>query len=202
MFNVGDKVRIIGDTTVTGVSVGDIGEVIGIFADAVYVCNPGWCARTNRFPEIAGVICFRSKFWPQLEKIHQQTCYLAGPMRGYLHCNFPAFDEAEKRVKELYPDIQVINPAVLDREEGIDPAEVDADTFTPDFIRGIVKRDLDALLTLRAEQGDFICLLPGWEFSTGAGAEASVCTWLGIKAVQYPDFKIIEPGRAYSLVSI
>lgn len=97
--------------------------------------------------------------------------YIAGPMRNYPELNFPAFDEMRDRLSAAGHD--PLNPADLDRELGIgegawsDEAEWD--------IPETVKRDCTALAGC-----DAIVFLEGWEYSTGAVAEAAVANWLGL----------------------
>lgn len=107
-----------------------------------------------------------------------RTFYLSGPMRGYDDLNFPAFDaaSAQGRVKGF----RVISPAESDRALGL---ATETWTNSPEQIRESVKRDVDHLLSLRAEGLDGIALLPGWERSTGAVAEFFVARWLGMKVV-------------------
>lgn len=110
--------------------------------------------------------------------------YIAGPMRGYPNLNFPAFDAATRLGRALGWD--VISPADIDRQSGINEAE--DMVFTPEMIRAFVLRDVGALLELRAENGDAIALLPGWMRSTGAKAELAVATWLGLKILDATTF--------------
>jgi hypothetical protein len=103
--------------------------------------------------------------------------YIVGPMRGYPEFNFPAFDAARDLAKSRgwYP----ISPADMDREAGLN--EKECDTVTPSRMRAFVKRDVEAIQSLKAEEGDAIALLPGWELSRGALAEFALARWLGLK---------------------
>ncbi len=49
------------------------------------------------------------------------TIYIAGPMSGYPQYNFPAFDEARDELREN--GWQVVSPADMDREHGLDPTK-------------------------------------------------------------------------------
>jgi hypothetical protein len=102
--------------------------------------------------------------------------YIAGPMRGYPDLNFAAFDKAAEFGRNLGFDI--INPAALERDRGTDPATY---KDSPQVLRDMVGIDVAALLSLRAEDGDFIALLPGWAASKGARAEYHVAVWLGLE---------------------
>lgn len=108
-----------------------------------------------------------------------KRCYIAGPMRGLPELNFPAFDKARDYAKSR--GWEPISPADMDRNSGI--KEDYQNTFRPEETRSFVERDMDALLSLRAEHGDAIALLPGWEKSTGATAEFFVAKWLGLKCL-------------------
>ena len=107
--------------------------------------------------------------------------YLAGPMTGLPEYNFPAFYDAEARLRAQGWD--VINPARLDREtvvrsdgyaEGLEPsAEVRAETM---------RRDLH-LLTGPDVTG--LVLLPGWAASVGATDELFVGRVVGLKVYEW-----------------
>lgn len=99
--------------------------------------------------------------------------YVAGPMRGVLHFNFPAFDAARDLGRSLGFD--VVSPADIDRDNGVDEYAPPSDGFTNADLRVFVKRDVDAILTC-----DAIAMLPGWKQSKGARAEHAVAEWLGL----------------------
>ena len=102
--------------------------------------------------------------------------YIAGPMRGYPEFNFPAFDAA--RELALKRGFDPLSPADLDRASGVNEHTDPDITNTAKAAREFVERDIHALLSLRAEKGDAIALLPGWTDSTGASAEMCVARWL------------------------
>ena len=96
--------------------------------------------------------------------------YIAGPMRGYENHNFDEFFKAEKYlVFEGWLSENIINPARLDEEEGIDPETDDID------IRSILRRDITALMKC-----DSLYLLRGWARSEGARAEHAVASAMGM----------------------
>ena len=95
--------------------------------------------------------------------------YVAGPMCGLRDLNFPAFDHAAQWLES--EGIPAINPAQLDRDAGIDPADGD-----PEGHREIARRDLTEI-TLRAKS---LVILPGWETSKGTAAEIATAHWLGL----------------------
>jgi hypothetical protein len=101
--------------------------------------------------------------------------YIAGPMRGRPDLNFPAFDRVAALGRSL--GWTVISPADLDRAEG-DVTYLPYNGGSPEINRGFAKRDTDAILSLRAEDGDAIALLDGWTESTGAPAEWTLARWV------------------------
>lgn len=97
------------------------------------------------------------------------TYYLAGPMRGYPEYNFPAFREAAESLRGK--GYNIISPHELDEEIGFDPAHsLECNQFS---MVDAVKRDVNAIINSHG-----IILLPGWERSTGATAEAFMARWL------------------------
>ncbi|CAB4201972.1 Protein of unknown function DUF4406 [uncultured Caudovirales phage] len=94
--------------------------------------------------------------------------YLAGPMRGIEHSNFPAFDAGAAWLREQ--GFEVFNPSEQDRVLGFDgdtpmPADTLAEVLTID-------------LTYVAKRADAVILLDGWETSTGARAEVATAAAL------------------------
>jgi len=119
------------------------------------------------------------------EKI--STFYIAGPMRGHENYNFPAFDAARKRGEKL--GYNIISPADLDREAGIDPVNKPGSGEVAErHIKDIIQRDIDAIMSLQPERGDGIAVLPGWQDSTGARAEIRLAQWLGLRIIRADDF--------------
>jgi hypothetical protein len=96
--------------------------------------------------------------------------------------NFPAFDLARDHL--LSGGFNVISPADLDRNIGFDPAGTD------DIDLGAcVRRDVGALSVC-----DGVVMLPGFDRSRGAQAEAAVMAWLGRPIFRYPDGEQLEIG--------
>lgn len=114
--------------------------------------------------------------------------YIAGPMRGHENLNFPAFDRA--RDLALSEGWDPISPADLDRENNVHEDHVP--TFNPADTRVFARRDCDALLSLRAELGDAIAMLPGWTRSTGARAEFFLASWLGLRILDATSMTPLE----------
>lgn len=94
-----------------------------------------------------------------------KTAYIAGPMLGIPQLNFPAFDTAKALGLSL--GWTIISPADLYRAAGFDGASYpdgNAD-FTMDALRQTVSIDTQQLLGLKAEAGDALAILPGWDTS-------------------------------------
>lgn len=131
------------------------------------------------------------------------TFYVAGPMRGYRFFNFPAFDGAKRRGIAL--GYNIISPADLDRANGIDPLKWSVDMIAwydkndwqdlhpehkrPDSLREIIRRDAEAIVALKPENGDGIALLLGWEKSIGACVEGPLAKWCGLRIVSAENFE-------------
>ena len=100
--------------------------------------------------------------------------YIAGPMRGYVNNNHEEFDKAEKVLsnKKVW---EPINPARVDREEGVDPTN----DMTKLELKQALKRDVDLVF-----QCECMFMLRGWERSEGARMEHALATALGM-GIQY-----------------
>jgi len=114
--------------------------------------------------------------------------YLAGPMRGYKGYNFPAFDEAARKLRAQ--GHEVFNPADRDRQAHPD---LDWNVMTGDMATDF---PAGSPFSLRAALGDdtaWICreaeaiaLLPGWDKSKGAYAENALGVALGLLTILLP----------------
>jgi hypothetical protein len=127
--------------------------------------------------------------------------YIAGPMRGYPNFNFPAFDAAAKRGRDL--GYVVISPAELDRGQGFSEQGQDGkvndqghnETVTLDFMKGAAWRDFKAIVGDRPDQFrptnagcDAVAMLAGWEKSRGARAEKAIAEWVGLDILDAETF--------------
>lgn len=129
----------------------------------------------------------RSRGIEQCVQVRKRRVYCAGPMRGIPFFNFPAFDAA--RDLAIKSGFDPISPADLDRDSGFHENTPVTATYDPSVNRTFAERDCKALLSLRAEFGDAIALLPGWENSTGARAELMLSIWLGLAVLDATTFK-------------
>ena len=108
--------------------------------------------------------------------------YIAGPMRGYKHYNFPAFDAAAERLRRL--GFEPVSPADIDRERfGFNPAKLPDDhdwNQLPEGwdIREVAKRCCDAVIGC-----DGLVMLHDWRESSGAKAEVYIGLWINISTV-------------------
>lgn len=100
--------------------------------------------------------------------------YAAGPMRGYPEHNYPAFFEAAEQVRAA-------------GHVAYNPAEHDAGTLRP---------NLTSDLTWIGLVADGVVLLPGWEASLGATAEAALARAIGIPVWELENFLAAGSGEA------
>lgn len=109
--------------------------------------------------------------------------YLAGPMTGIPHFNYPAFNAAAAILR-------------ADGHEVFNPAEHDVLTYGKDIsnpkgcaVQAATEHGFDRRAALKADlawicdNADAIALLPGWERSTGANAEMALAKALGLKII-------------------
>jgi len=85
-------------------------------------------------------------------------------MTGYKHFNFPAFDDAKKKL--LAAGYEVVSPADLDRQHGFDPIKHPNIKCSAKRRHAFLEHDKKILKTC-----DGMALLPGWEYSTGVAEE-------------------------------
>jgi hypothetical protein len=102
--------------------------------------------------------------------------YIAGPMRGHKHYNFPAFDAAAERLRRL--GFEPVSPADADRALGFDPMTLpddhDWNTLPEGWdIREVAKRCCDAVIGCNG-----LYVLDGWKDSVGAISEFFLAEWL------------------------
>ena len=122
----------------------------------------------------------------RLEGVTRLRIYLAGPMRGIPFFNFPAFDDAARKLRDL--GHHVFNPAEHDREQHGDKVN-DSPTGNLDDIKASgfsLRAALEADLTWIARHAEAIVVLPGWENSKGANAEVALGKALGIPILDAP----------------
>lgn len=101
-----------------------------------------------------------------------RVIYVAGPMTGYEHWNFPAFDAAADQLIAA-GDI-VYSPTDMDRARGINE-----DTSPEDFPADAFAVAMQIDLTCIAAYCTHIYLLKGWSMSKGATIERQVAEATG-----------------------
>lgn len=105
--------------------------------------------------------------------------YIAGPMTCIPNYNRPAFNAAANYLTTL--GWQPINPADnTPTHDGPCPTGTVTDTHDGHAHACYLRADLAALLTC-----DAICLLPGWEHSTGAQLEHRIAEVIGIRRIPW-----------------
>lgn len=97
--------------------------------------------------------------------------YIAGPMTSLPEYNYPAFLEAEHRIKLLYRH-EVLNPATIEWDDG----GVQGSLPYRDYIAGGIRLLLEA---------DAIALLPNWGASKGARLEREIAEAMGMAVFYY-----------------
>ncbi len=98
------------------------------------------------------------------------TVYLAGPMRGVLQLNWPAFVLAASQLR--YKGLAVVNPVEMDIEAGMS-----CDTeITAAVRREVMSRDAQALI----DYCDGIAYLVGSQHSKGCAVEFALGVFLDI----------------------
>ena len=115
-------------------------------------------------------------------------------MRSKPEFNYPAFNDAAKSLRA--DGWRVFNPAEMDvQNDGILNLSMtiqDQRRHSGDYenARRYAGRDIHILIEeLRAERGDAIVLLPGWENSVGAIAEKCVAEWLGLDVLTFEEIQ-------------
>ena len=86
--------------------------------------------------------------------------YICGPMTGYHHWNFPAFDAAEKMLKKK--GYEVISPAAEERKLGFNEKVETECRPAEEYITEDVQHVLNS---------DALYILNGWAGSKGARAK-------------------------------
>lgn len=122
-------------------------------------------------------------------KSEMPKVYVAGPMRGIAEFNFPAFGRAAGKLEAN--GWLVFSPADHDIEGGFDTVGMtgneDLERLGFD-LREALKWDLD-----RVMESDVVALLPGYENSTGAGAEIALAKALGIPTAPIDELTAKQP---------
>jgi hypothetical protein len=90
--------------------------------------------------------------------------YIAGPMTGHPDMNYPAFHAAAAELRAL--GHVVINPAENPEPAGATPRQK---------WLGYMRISIAQMTTV-----DAVCMLPGWEKSSGALKEHTIAGWLMI----------------------
>lgn len=110
--------------------------------------------------------------------------YLAGPMRGVPHFNYPAFHAAAARLRAA--GHEVFSPAEHDaRRHGGDISNPDGCAETAARDHGFsIREALAADTAWICREAEAIALLRGWQASRGARAELALAEALGLEVVR------------------
>lgn len=121
------------------------------------------------------------------------SLYLAGPMSGYSHNNYPSFEYAARRLRQA--GWKVISPHELEQNVTLKETRerIEISTRRP-LTRGqlyalVIPGDIKALALC-----DGLVLLPGWQESDGTSLElhAAGLFELSVFTSQYPDSVSLE----------
>lgn len=115
--------------------------------------------------------------------------YITGPMTGLPLFNFPAFDEAQKQLREMYPECYIISPANIDRNY-YPCHDWESNTLPAGFkLCRMLLVDLEAL-----SQCCVLYVLPGYERSKGSAVEIAFARALGMP--------LVFPGNDFQLAIV
>ena len=106
---------------------------------------------------------------PQTVDSKKPKIYIAGPMTGIPNGNWFAFNA--KEIQLVSEGWEVVNPARMDAESGIDP-----DSMGEYDYEDCARRDIEVLV-----ECDAIYMLAGFQFSKGACWERALAKHLGLK---------------------
>jgi hypothetical protein len=115
--------------------------------------------------------------------------YLAGPMRGIPHFNFPAFHAGAQALRDL--GHTVVSPA--ERDEAVHGGDFSARNLNGDNEHAAtsfgfnLREALCDDLTFICREADAVVLLPGWQQSKGALAERATAEALGLAVYEIAD---------------
>ena len=111
--------------------------------------------------------------WPEYKSetvdSKKPKIYIAGPMTGISNGNWFAFSAKETQL--LSEGWEVVNPARMDADSGIDPNSMDEYDY-----EDCARRDIEVLVKC-----DAIYMLAGFQFSKGACWERALAKHLGLK---------------------
>jgi len=110
----------------------------------------------------------------------KERLYISGPMTGHAHFNAPAFDEAERLLRDK--GYTPVSPLQKERDagvifEGCTGKESLIEMGIQLTMQEIIMQDTEMLLECTG-----IFMLNEWETSKGATAEYAIARWAGLSA--------------------
>lgn len=112
--------------------------------------------------------------------------YLSGPMTGIPEWNFPAFEDAAARLRDV--GFSVVSPHESPHVEGFDTAS-DGHGFD---LRAALEWDVAQVLA-----ADAVVVLPGWENSSGCLIEVMAAEAAGLTVATLADVLATEEPEAF-----
>jgi nucleoside 2-deoxyribosyltransferase len=121
--------------------------------------------------------------------------YLAGPMRDYPEFNFPAFSDGATKLRAF--GFEVFSPAERDINQGFNPSGMKGNNAELGPAGFSLREALADDLGYVCREADAVVVLPGWEKSSGATAEAYAAKALGLPVMTLAEaLGTEEPPRA------
>lgn len=117
------------------------------------------------------------KIFQEQDSTSPLKVFIAGPMTGIEHFNFPLFDVVAKILRN--EGYQVVNPADICRRFKKEHVLADKKVFDT-----MISQQQEAEKTC-----DVLLLLPGWENSKGVRLELKTAIDKDMRIVQWVDFK-------------
>lgn len=109
--------------------------------------------------------------------MYMTKVYLAGPMRGIPHFNYPAFFRAAQELREQ--GYEVFNPAEGEEVYDNPTGSLTLAEKVGFNLRQTLKKDTEYICLY----ADTIAMLPGWVNSSGARAERALALALGLNII-------------------
>ena len=112
------------------------------------------------------------------------TYYISGPMSGYIHHNFPAFEDAARVLRDT--GLKIVSPHETPTPPGF------ASMSEEERWKVMVDLDIQAM----REQCSGIIMLKGWPQSRGARAEIAVAFELNWPVWYYHDYQLTNMNKS------
>jgi Domain of unknown function (DUF4406) len=102
-------------------------------------------------------------------------------MRGYPDFNFPAFNDAARRLRAC--GYEVFNPAETDENNGFDPSGLRGTNEELEHASFDLRAAILTDLTWIGQHAEGVVVLDGWEQSAGANLEVDLARFLSLPVI-------------------